>query len=160
MESEQKHRIYNRVFLALKNSKNFDEFRFELKKLGVTLLEYKNSGGLYGIGFKLDITNAVDFKASEISRRLSYGKLKEYFSGENQSLITLVNEKPEFIQNLIENELASSFEAKEERGKSILYSAVVSHLVGTGGADKDEQNEGDNFLKKKKKKRKDREHDI
>ncbi len=160
MESEQKHRVYNRVFLALKNSKNFDGFKLELKKLGVTLLEYKNSGGVYGIGFKLDIANAVDFKASEISRRLSYGKLKEYFSGENQSLITLVNEKPEFIQNLMEDELAGGLGEKEERRGSILHSAVVSHLMGTGGSDKDEQDESDDFLKKKKKKRKDREHDI
>jgi len=110
--------------------------------------------------FKLYIANAVDFKASEISRRLSYGKLKEYFSGENQSLITLVNEKPEFIQNLMEDELAGGLGEKEERRGSILHSAVVSHLMGTGGSDKDEQDESDDFLKKKKKKRKDREHDI
>lgn len=168
LESEQKNRIYNKVFLALKNAKNFDDFKLELKKLSVTLLEYKNSGGVYGIGFRLDyISNAVDFKATDISRRISYGKLNDHFEGKGGSLTVLLNDKPMFIQSLLETEIANGYDftGTDMNNGHICFnnsnkSSGIQNIFSSCASNSDDRDDPDDFLKKKKRKKKDRGNDI
>lgn len=136
LESEQKNRIYNKAFIALKNSSNFEEYIKELQKNNVTLIPHENSNGVYGISFMLTaIKDPKIFKASEISRKLSYGSVMNYFNGLNKPITVLVRDTPTFISDLKDNEY--------------LYEGGIPH------AHQHNENSED-FLSRKRKKRKGR----
>lgn len=138
LESEQKNRIYSKAFIALRKSSNFEEYIKELQKNNVTLIPHENSNGVYGISFMLTaIKDPKVFKASEISRKLSYGSVINYFNGLNKPMTVLVRDTPTFISDLKNNEY--------------LYEGGIPHTH--------QHNENsEDFLSCKKKKRKRRDN--
>lgn len=105
LESEQKNKIYVKAFLALEKSENFDEFIGKLEKLGVSLITHTNKNGIYGLSFKLiGVTEPVVFKASSVSRNLSYNSVNNYFAKKNKPLTILLKDNPVFIKEMYESE--------------------------------------------------------
>lgn len=144
LESEQKNRIYNKAFIALKKSKDFDEYKSELQKKGITLNINKNSNGVYGLSMQLEgIKNPIIFKASSISRKLSFKSLDEYFKGKDDSIPVWVQQTPVFIKELENTEMR--------------YEGI-SRMPGIGG------DRAEDFLsfknQKKKRKKGRRDYDI
>jgi hypothetical protein len=100
---EQKHIVYNLAFLALEKSSDYSEYKNILKASGVELIEHRNARGVYGLSFQMINTdNAELFKASDISRRLSYKSINSYFSINNTSVVQEYNNVPIFT--VVKNE--------------------------------------------------------
>lgn len=96
-KDEQKHIIYNLAFLALKNSLDYTGFKQLLQVSGVDLAEYENSRGVYGLSFKmLQLEDAEVFKASDISRHLSYNSINQYYNRNNEITVQESNNVPIF----------------------------------------------------------------
>ena len=85
LHSTQKHIIYNSIQISLRHSNSYIDFKEKLGRAGVDLTEHRNTGGTYGISFKLaNIDSPVDFKASEINRNFSYTRIINHFAGKEQ----------------------------------------------------------------------------
>lgn len=82
MESdEQKHYLYNQIFSALNSSTDYSLFRAVLKEHNISVLEHKNSTGIYGLSYSIDdVDHPICFKASEISRHFTYKSVQDRFS--------------------------------------------------------------------------------
>ena len=81
---EQKHMIYNLTFVSLNSSTDYNEFKDKLQSAGVSIAEHRNTRGIYGISFRLGkFENAETFKASDVSRKLSYNSINNYFDTKN-----------------------------------------------------------------------------
>lgn len=77
---EQKHYLYNKIFSVLHASLNYDDFKNNIEQEGIVLQEHKNERGVYGLSFSLDTVEIPEvFKSSEISRRLTYKNIQNYF---------------------------------------------------------------------------------
>jgi len=80
-KDEQKHIIYNSCFLAFEKCKDYDSYKLALLDSGVELVEHRNTRGVYGLSLKLtNIEGAIEFKASDVSRRLGYKSIQSYFN--------------------------------------------------------------------------------
>lgn len=163
IESEQKNRIRNKVFIALEKASSFQEFTKESEKLNVTLIPHKNEKGIYGVSFQLNgISKPVMFKGSEISRRFSYRNLENYFEGKNKPLEVLVKNSPGFIEEL--RRVENVYEGKNRPLEVLVKDSPVSieelrrveDVYGEGIPLMNQHNdqEEDFLMNKKKKKRK------
>lgn len=77
---EQKHYLYNKIFAVLHASLNYDDFKNRLEQENIVLQEHKNKTGVYGLSFSLGRVEMPEiFKSSEISRRLTYNNIQNYF---------------------------------------------------------------------------------
>ena len=73
----QKKKIRFQVQQVLSKSKDFGEFKALLSYRDIEVKEATNSGGIYGLSFKLNgYGNAEFIKASDIDRKLSYNVIK------------------------------------------------------------------------------------
>lgn len=79
---EQKHYLYDHVFLALNKAASYEEFKSLLAADGIQLQEHRNAKGIYGLSYYMDsIETPHIFKASDISRKLTYKAIHEHFYG-------------------------------------------------------------------------------
>jgi len=125
---QQKEFISGAAFVAVKESKNLDEFIDKIHELGVEVFKHSNSSGVYGISFSmLGIKNAVSFKASELTadRAFSYISLQKYFNGENSKLLSY-----EAGHNKLELKYLSFANQKES-----ILSIVESAIQNTNSSD-------------------------
>lgn len=86
----QKHIIYNVVFTSLNKAKNYNDLKKILIESNVSIIEHSNTSGIYGLSFNLNNESHI-FKASDISRKLSYKSIIGLFEKEDISLNSIVN---------------------------------------------------------------------
>jgi hypothetical protein len=80
-EKDQKFRISKEVTAVLRTLTNYDDFRNIMEYRGVEVKEARNSGGVYGLSFRLTgIENGEWFKASDIDRKLSFAGIQKQIS--------------------------------------------------------------------------------
>ncbi len=96
---EQKKYLYEVVFLTLKDSLSYDEFKLKLKEMSVSVIESQNSKGIVGISFSIDVDDATAFKGSEISKRLSFGNIMKHFHGQDSEIGKIANNS-DIIHNI------------------------------------------------------------
>ncbi|MDR0603551.1 MAG: relaxase/mobilization nuclease domain-containing protein [Bacteroidales bacterium] len=147
---EQKHVIYNLVYLALHNSDNYEEFSSKLKYGNVFLEEHKNSKGVYGLSLTLSsVGNPVTFKASDVSKNLSYPAINRYFTSIENPISRVANDTG-VIKSIA-----------EDTNKYIpLFSQLALSLMLSGSdrydreleREEEDNQERDDLKKKKKKK--------
>ena len=136
---EQKKYLYDTVFLSLKDSVSYDEFKLKLKEKSVTIIESKNSKGIVGISFSMDIDNATIFKGSEISKRLSFGNIMKCFHGQELEIGRVTN-NPEIVNDM--------------RNRYVSNYHILGNLEHFGLSKKyDQEQHKDLSLKKKKRRR-------
>lgn len=88
---EQKHILYDEVFSAMKDVSSYDEFKKDLSRRGVHVIEHLNKNGISDISFVIkDAESPFVFKSSDISRRLTYNQVQSYFSGQENILEPVV----------------------------------------------------------------------
>ena len=79
---EQKHYLYDHVFMVLNDSNSYRQFKEKLEQEGIQVQEHMNVSGIYGISFGMtNIDNPHMFKGSDISRKLTYQNIQMYFDG-------------------------------------------------------------------------------
>lgn len=82
---EQKHYLYNRIFVILQASSGYEDFKGRLTDNGIKLIEHVNGKGVYGLSFAmLNVDKPELFKGSDISRRLTYQGIQGYFQDRQQ----------------------------------------------------------------------------
>ena len=121
-KEEQQNSIASKSIVALKNSNSFESYLVELDKIGVVATLHENSGGIYGMSFKLkDVENAIIFKASEITtnRAFSFANIIMYFSGEATPLKDLLKG---------DGKVSMSSTMKEEEQKAYIRDQVRQTL--------------------------------
>lgn len=135
---EQKHYLYGHIFMSLNKSGNYDDFKSRLFDNQIQMMEHYNRNGIYGLSFTIiGIENPSSFKASDISRRLSYAKIQDFF-----------NNKSEEIEKV-----TTSIESEQWR-KEVNYMFSVSALMSGVGEHKSRKEDDEEDIIKKKKKRK------
>ena len=83
---EQKHYLYDHVFLALNKAASYEEFKAALEADGIRLQEHRNAKGIYGLSYYVDgLEDPHIFKASDISRKLTYKAIHEHFHGQSKT---------------------------------------------------------------------------
>ncbi len=86
--------IRKNLYFSVRNSPTLSVLIFNLQQKGIETICYQNSNGIYGLSFKImnDSDNSV-FKASDISKNLSYNHIKEnlQFNFEKSSITELKN---------------------------------------------------------------------
>lgn len=87
---EQKHYLYNKIFATLNASSSYEDFKSKLNDNSIQVIEHTNKKGTYGFSFSMtDVETPVSFKGADISRRLTYQNIHEYFfkgEGNNKEL--------------------------------------------------------------------------
>ncbi|QIK52919.1 relaxase/mobilization nuclease domain-containing protein [Dysgonomonas sp. HDW5B] len=77
---EQKHIIYNKIFIVLNDSSSYDDFKVALNQVDIEVNEHSNTSGTYGLSFSIsNIKDPIVFKASDISKKFSYKTIQNYF---------------------------------------------------------------------------------
>lgn len=85
-EDEQKHYLYNKIFVVLNNSSGYEDFKDQLAENSIKLIEHVNEKGIYGLSFAMEnVETPKLFRSSDISRRLTYKNILDYYlKGQNQ----------------------------------------------------------------------------
>lgn len=128
----EKSAIRDNAMIVLSGSKSFDEFKEKLEGRGIEVITHENSGGVYGISFKVDGGGEV-YKGSDLSRNLSLSNIME------------------MIDKNIESSKTDNFEEFIPEQKREEFERLPDVFMG-GKKQKDDEED----LKKKKKKRKGR----
>ena len=140
---EQKHYLYDHVFMALNGSESYRQFKEKLDQEGIQVQEYINAGGVYGISFGMtDIDSPQMFKGSDISRKLTYQNIQKHFDGMAAGMFPHIDRVGEFRERV-------------ERESLYMQHGSVPYVPDvdiTGGSRKSD--EEDFIPSKKKKKRK------
>lgn len=140
---EQKHYLYDHVFMALNGSESYRQFKEKLEQEGIQVQEYINAGGVYGISFGMtDIDSPQMFKGSDISRKLTYQNIQKHFDGMAAGMFPHIDRVGEFRERVERESLYM------QHG-SVPYVPDVDIMGGSRKSD-----EEDFIPSKKKKKRK------
>lgn len=140
---EQKHYLYDHVFMALNGSDSYRQFKEKLEQEGIQVREHMNASGVYGISFGMTgIDNPQMFKGSEISRKLTYRNIQKHFDEVAAGMSPHVDRVGEFRERVEQ-------ESRYMQHGSVPY---VPNVDVTGGSKK--LDEDDFIPSKKRKKRK------
>jgi hypothetical protein len=91
-EEEQLHYIYNQAFLNLQGSASYEEYKQKMKDSGITVMEYFNPLNGSELSFMMNhIDNPKIFKAEELSYRLTYHNIRNFFNQEKTSINVIVD---------------------------------------------------------------------
>jgi hypothetical protein len=136
---EQKHLIYCQVKAMLNTSKDYEDFKERMKANNIDIKEYKNNTGIYGLSFSINnISEATEFKASDISRQLTYKNIQAYFD----------REKTEWKGNVFE---PVKEESNYNRDMAYMLAGVNAiRGISTGGIRKHKEDEDEPKKKRKK----------
>lgn len=154
---EQKHYLYNKIFAVLNNSLNYDDFKQLLFEHNVTMIEHINKTGIYGLSFvMMNVSIPQKFKGSDISRRLTYDNILNYFRREEQ-LEVITREGTNTSQRTrIEPILICYLNNKQEWDSELSYMYPTSPFFSSIPIDIDtgkKKNSDDEHLRKKKKRK-------
>lgn len=152
---EQKHFLYNQIFILLHESSNYEDFRNQLANNNIKLIEHVNSKGIYGISYVLlNVDSPEIYKSSDISKRLTYRNIQDYFLKEQKSEQE-TNREQEFVTAIDSIIVCIANNPKEwERDISYMYPAMMLSNVFDGVPGKKRRTEDELPTKKKKRKRK------
>ncbi len=157
---EQKHYLYNKIFATLNTSLNYDDLKKQLLAHNIKVIEHTNKTGVYGLSFALtNIIAPENFKGSDISRRLTYNNIQNYFRKEREPE-TLMREETDISKcqrTPIEPIIVCYLNNKQEWDRELSYMAPASLSftmpidIDTG---KKKRNDDDQPKKKKRKRNK------
>lgn len=153
-KDEQKHYLYTKIFSILNESSGYDDFKQRLEDNEIKLIEHVNGQGIYGISFAMtNVKNPEMFKGSDISRRLTYKAVNDYFQRS-----TGQEESREPNRERIEPVIDSYRENRQEWERDLSYmypltNGLNSIALEAGGKER-KRPEDDLPSKKKKKKNK------
>lgn len=156
---EQKHYLYNKIFSVLNSSYCYDEFKNQLNEAEIDVVEHSNKSGIYGLSFFLSkIDSPVVFKGSDISRRLTYQNIQDYFKKENEydkaSGMIPIKSSGTPIEPII----VCYLNTRQEWDRELTYMAPVGMILSTIPLETDskKRRKEDEFhpVKKKRKKNK------
>lgn len=89
---EQKHYLYNQIFLTLNESSSYEDFKGKLSEKDIEMHELTNAKGVYGLSFNMTgIDTPETFKASDISRKLTYKNLQDHFMNQANGIEPVIN---------------------------------------------------------------------
>ena len=180
---EQKHYLYNKIFALLNNVSDYDAFKAKLTESAINLVEHTNKLGIYGLSFSIsNIDSPEIFNSSDISRRLTYKNIQEYFRKEKDHEVSVhidtdVSKQDDYEVSVHDNRKVSKgndvnkmvgtpikpvvvcyINTKQEWEREISYMSPVSMMLSTIpldlGSEKRHSNQEDEMPFKKKKKRK------
>lgn len=180
---EQKHYLYNKIFALLNNVSDYDAFKVKLTESAINLVEHTNKLGIYGLSFSIsNIDSPEIFNSSDISRRLTYKNIQEYFRKEKDHEVSVhidtdVSKQDDYEVSVHDNRKVSKgndvnkmvgtpikpvvvcyINTKQEWEREISYMSPVSMMLSTIpldlGSEKRHSNQEDEMPFKKKKKRK------
>jgi hypothetical protein len=92
---EQQAIIMQAAILVLRRSNSVTMFIEQIKLLGIEVTEHTNSGGLFGLSFKIAGSDKNEtFKASEVShdRAFSFSNLAKHYQGQETNLDQYMNQ--------------------------------------------------------------------
>lgn len=99
---EQKHYLYNQIFETLNTSSDYDMFKSKLDTNNIKVIELTNSTGIYGLSFVLTSVESPEiFKASDISRKLTYSNIQSHFHKETKEFDFIVTSSVDYRSQLI-----------------------------------------------------------
>lgn len=138
---EQKHYLYDHVFMALNGSGSYRQFKEKLEQEGIQVQEHENASGVYGISFGMSgIDSPQMFKGSDISRKLTYRNIQKHFDGMAAGMSPHIDRVGEFRERV-------ERESMYMQHGSIPY---IPDVDVTGGSKKPDE---DDFIPSKKKKK-------
>lgn len=153
---EQKHFLYNQIFAILHGASSYEDFKDRLEGNNIKLIEHVNGKGVYGISFVLTNVDVPEvFKSSDISRRLTYQNIQDYFLKEKEQVQDpdqrVGQERAAPIDPVI---ICYANNRQEwEKDVSYMYPAMASAgMAIDSGSGKHRKEEDDLPFKKKKKK--------
>lgn len=158
---EQKHYLYNQIFAVLEKSAGYEDFKDQLVRHDIKLIEHLNSTGIYGLSFALtNVESPMIFKASDISRRLTYKNIESFFQQREQNH-GMPGQKHEQARGkergaAIEPVVLCYANNRQEWQKDINYMnpVIVLSNILDGVSEKKRKSDDDLQNKKRKKKRK------
>lgn len=137
---EQKHYLYDQIFFTLNESSSYEDFKEKLLGKDIDIHELTNLKGVYGISFKvMGIDNPEAFKASDISRKLTYKNLQDHFMNQANDIEPVINRYGEWNTHYSED---------------INYMKPVIFFGGIGDDDGGKERKADDDNRKKQKKKK------
>lgn len=152
---EQKHYLYNQIFATLNASSDYEYFKDQLAERDIKLTEHMNVKGVHGISFEImNIDSPIAFKGSDVSRRLTYQNIQDYYqNGKDQKQSQVKGqERGRMIEPVV---VCYTNNKKEwERDTNYMYPAIMLSNMFDGAPEKKRKSEDDLPNNKKKKKRK------
>lgn len=152
---EQKHYLYNQIFATLNASSDYKHFKNQLAERDIKFTEHMNMKGVYGISFEIvNVDSPIAFKGSDVSRRLTYQNIQDYFQkGKVQKQTQVKGQERGMI---IEPAVVCYANNKKEweRDTNYMYPITMLSNIFDGAPEKKRKSEDDLPDKKKKKKRK------
>lgn len=155
---EQKHYLYNRIFSILSESSGYDDFKERLAANNIKVVEHVNSTGIYGLSFAMmDVEKPEMFKASDISRRLTYKSINDFFQGKEPDTYNSRSQRQEQQRAMdiapVVSQYSSNRQEWERDLNYMLPAAAALNGVALESGKKERNREDEDFNKKKKKKR-------
>lgn len=155
---EQKHYLYNRIFSILSESSGYDDFKERLAANNIKVVEHVNSTGIYGLSFAMmDVEKPEMFKASDISRRLTYKSINDFFQGKEPGTYNSRSQRQEQQRAMdiapVVSQYSSNRQEWERDLNYMLPAAAALNGVALESGKKERNREDEDFNKKKKKKR-------
>ena len=138
---EQKHYLYDHVFVVLNDSDSYRQFKEKLGQEGILVQEHINASGIYSISFCMTgIDNPQMFKGADISRKLTYRNIQKHFDGMVVGMSSYIDRVGAF-QNRVERETLYM------QGNSITFIPDIDIV------DRDKKSKEEDVVPKKKKKK-------
>lgn len=156
---EQKHYLYNHIFAILNESSGYDDFKDRLARNNIKLVEHINGSGVYGLSFSMmNVEKPALFKASDISRRLSYQSINDYFQEKQQEPSNSQFQQQEQQSSTLKIAPVISQYSNDrqewERDLNCMFPAMAAiNGVALESGKKERNREDDDFNNKKKKKK-------
>lgn len=150
---EQKHYLYNQIFAVLNGSSSYEDFKDRLAENNINLIEHINGKGIYGISFALTNVDTPEvFKSSDVSRRLTYQNIQDFFQKEQNPEQGKEQERATPIDPVIVCYASNPHEW--ERDLNYMYPVAMSMALdnGSGKHRKGDEDLPDNKKKKKRNK--------
>ena len=142
---EQKHYLYNQIFATIHSSSSYGEFKDRLVESNIKLIEHVNGKGIYGISFTMGNVDTPEvFKSSDISRRLTYQNIQNYFNKEHNG--------NKVIEPVIKCYISNQKEW--ERDVNYMYPAIMLSFGMDSDSHKNRRSEDEERVTKKKKRNK------
>lgn len=145
---EQKHYLYNQIFATLNSSSSYEDFKEQLTERNINLTEYANVKGVYGVSFKMmNVDSPYTFKGSDVSRRLTYQNIYDYFQKtpdaidvrhpESMETKPIDIRQPESMEVQTSKQINVSESEQVKGGKNIIEPIVICYVDNKKEWDKD-----------------------
>lgn len=152
---EQKHYLYNKIFTVLKKSSSYENFKDQLVNSQISLTEHENKVGIYGLSFSMaNVESPEIFKSSDISKRLTYKNIQDYYMKENEHEVTIDKEIHVMAGTPIEPIIVCYINTRKEWEGDLTYMSPATMMLSAiplEGQSKKRRKDDELLIKKKRK---------